>query len=330
MRDHPFYTTFLSAQGRVLYDVFVYPYTTDGRPGFLIDYDTRSSEATPLLSMLKRHVLRSKVRLRDVSEEWKVWVVWGGASSYGGVPHREWRWGRSGAAEPIYTEGEHLLGTEYPEGTIGTRDLRAPNMGERLLVRLGDKPEMSASCDLVQDKSHYVLHRISNAVPEGQEDIVPQHAFPMDSDMDLMGGLDFRKGCYVGQELTVRTYHTGVIRKRIMPVSLTREGSNTAPEPGIHTPPLPLHTPIQAERLAGSSPGTADRPTRPRGTGTLLSNFNGFGLALLRLEHAEGVERGELAMSLVLPDDQQGGKWVVRPQRPKWWPVAPENSESVQ
>ncbi|KAG8734611.1 ccr4 associated factor, partial [Ceratobasidium sp. 428] len=138
IRDHPFYTAFLSAQGRVLYDVFIYPHSTDGRPGFLIDYDSRSSEATPLLSMLKRHVLRSKVRLRDVSEEWKVWAVWGGESD-SSVPHREWRWGRSGAVEPIYAEGEHLLGAEYPKGTLGTRDLRAPHMGDRLLVRSGDK-----------------------------------------------------------------------------------------------------------------------------------------------------------------------------------------------
>lgn len=87
--------------------------------------------------MLKRHVLRSKVRLRDVSEEWKVWTVWGGSPG-NSASRREWRWGRSGAAEPIYAEGEHLLGTEYPEGTIGTNDLRAPNMGERLLVRTGD------------------------------------------------------------------------------------------------------------------------------------------------------------------------------------------------
>ncbi|KAG8694695.1 ccr4 associated factor [Ceratobasidium sp. 395] len=276
--------------------------------------------------MLKRHVLRSKVRLRDVSEEWKIWAVWGGESD-GTVPHREWRWGRSGAVEPIYAEGEHLLGAEYPKDTLGTRDLRAPHMGDRLLVRSGDKPEISASCDLVQDDSHYVLHRITKAVPEGQEDIVPQHAFPMDSNMDLMGGLDFRKGCYVGQELTVRTYHIGVIRKRIMPVSLAREGNQITFEPDPHTPMLPLHTSIQAERLASPSTDTVNRPTRPRGTGTLLSNVNGLGLALLRLEHAEGVERGELAMSLVLPNDQQSSRWVVQPRRPAWWPVAPENNE---
>jgi folate-binding protein YgfZ len=165
--------------------------------------------------------------------------------------------------------------------------------------------------------------------------------------MDLMGGrkykpatklmnvltpirtVDFRKGCYVGQELTVRTYHTGVIRKRVMPVSLTQENPDGTRRSDFEASTLPLHTSIQAERLANSSPDTTGRPTRPRGTGTLLSNFNGLGLALLRLEHAEGVERGELSMTCVLPSDQQGSKWVVRPRRPAWWPTTPEHGESV-
>ena len=44
-----------------------------------------------------------------------------------------------------------------------------------------------------------------------------------------MGGIDFRKGCYVGQELTIRTHHTGVVRKRILPVVVYRHGE-TIPE----------------------------------------------------------------------------------------------------
>ncbi|KAF8609332.1 Aminomethyltransferase folate-binding domain-containing protein [Ceratobasidium sp. AG-I] len=329
IRDYPFYTAFLSAQGRVLYDVFIYPYTTDGRPGFLIDFDSRASEATPLLSSLKRHVLRSKVRIRDVSEEWKVWSIWGDSAQDIGTSSREWRWGRSGAAEPLYLEGEHRLGSEYAQDVIGTKDLRAPGMGDRLLIRTGDKPETSATWDLARDESQYLLHRIASGVPEGQEDIVPQHAFPMDSNMDLMGGIDFRKGCYVGQELTVRTYHTGVIRKRIMPVSITPAPSQKSGDASVPDVSLPLHAAIQAERLANSTSDAAARPTRPRGTGTLLSNVNGLGLALLRSEHVEGVERGDLAMSLSLEGDGGSSKLSIQPRRPSWWPSPPDNSETT-
>ncbi|CAE6457445.1 unnamed protein product [Rhizoctonia solani] len=325
VKDHPFYTTFLSAQGRVLYDVFIYPHTVDGRPGYLIDYDNRSSDATPLLALLKRHVLRSKVRISDASDEWKVWSVWDPTSQERSFPTMKgWRAGRSGAVEPLYAENDHRLGHEYDQDTIGSRDLRAPGMGDRLLVRAGDKP--GVSCDPVQDETRFTLHRILHGVPEGRDDIAPLQAFPMDSNMDLMGGLDFRKGCYVGQELTVRTYHTGVIRKRIMPVSLTLAPSQPTIqnllEPNPSIPRLPVQTSIQAERLVGSSPIDSNRPTRPRGTGTLLSNVHGVGLALLRLEHVEGVERGELVMSFTQMGSTGPKNWIVQPRRPAWWPAA--------
>ncbi|CEL57785.1 hypothetical protein RSOLAG1IB_02529 [Rhizoctonia solani AG-1 IB] len=324
IKDHPFYTVFLSAQGRVLYDVFIYPHSSDGRPGYLVDYDSRSSEATPILSLLKRHVLRSKVRVRDVSDEWKVWGIWDSAPQGNSFPIvREWRAGRSGAMEPLYAENEHRLGAEYSQDTIGARDLRAPDMGDRLLVRAGDKPNVS--CNIMQDETHFTLHRILQAVPEGIDDIVPQQAFPMDSNMDLMGGLDFRKGCYVGQELTVRTYHTGVVRKRIIPVLLTLAPSSKTTEsplePDPSVPTLPVHTSIQAERLASSLQTNSMRSTRPRGTGSLLSNVQGVGLALLRLEHVEGVERGELVMSFTQMGEKGSESWIVEPRYPVWWPV---------
>ncbi|KAG8716102.1 ccr4 associated factor [Ceratobasidium sp. 423] len=327
IKDHPFYTTFLSAQGRVLYDVFIYPHNSDGRPGYLIDYDSRPSEATPILSLLKRHVLRSKVRIRDASDEWKVWSIWDSTPQDSFSHTREWRAGRSGAMEPLYAEDEHRLDVEYPQDTIGTRDLRAPGMGDRLLVRTGDKP--GVTCDVASDETQYTLHRILHGVPEGRDDIVPQQAFPMDSNIDLMGGLDFRKGCYVGQELTVRTYHTGVIRKRIMPVSLTLAPSpktiQSPLEPNPSIPTLPSQTSIQAERLASSSLANSNQPTRPRGTGTLLSNVYGVGLALLRLEHVEGVERGELVMSFTQMGDKGTESWIVQPKRPAWWPVVDDS-----
>ena len=149
----PMFSTFLHAQvsfhdyicrerfivsnglkGRVIYDVFIYTFTSsDSKPSYLIDYESRESAAPPLLSMLKRYVLRSKVKLRDVSEEYDVWAVWGSDSA---VEGRNWNWARSGAVEPDWT-GE----TEWPWGKDDKRirDRRGVGMGERLLVRKGDR-----------------------------------------------------------------------------------------------------------------------------------------------------------------------------------------------
>ena len=83
--------------------------------------------------MLKRYVLRSKVKLRDVSEEYDVWATWGSDSP---VEDRKWNWARSGAVEPDWTSE-----TEWPWGKEDKkiRDRRAVGMGERLLVRKGDR-----------------------------------------------------------------------------------------------------------------------------------------------------------------------------------------------
>lgn len=72
--------------------------------------------------------------------------------------------------------------------------------------------------------AHFQLHRLTHAVPEGPADFP---ALPLEANIDLMNGVDYRKGCYVGQELTARTHHKGVVRKRGMVFRLFREGEES-------------------------------------------------------------------------------------------------------
>lgn len=294
----PFYSVILNAQGRILHDLFAYTTTErNGRRGFLIEFDNRQDEGTPLLALLKRYVLRSKVKVIDATEEYDVWTAWGDASqSTSGAPV-DWRWAKSGAVEPVWSN------VEWPWGNKDhvIRDQRGTGMGQRLLVRKGDLPQEKSSHELVE-ADEYLLHRILNGIPEGSKDISPEHLFPMDANMDVMGALDFRKGCYVGQELTVRTYHNGIVRKRILPVEI------------VPSPPTLLF-----------SAGTDIRPrltqegsrTRPRGTSKLLSSIQGVGLAHLRLEHVESALAGDLVLEM---QDQSGQMNTVKPWWPSWWP----------
>jgi len=149
----------------------------------------------------------------------------------------------------------------------------------------------------------------------------------MDSNLDVMGGLDFRKGCYVGQELTVRTYHTGVVRKRILPVLI--HPPDEIPVEISPSPIKPSFPPSIDIRASMTRSSIDDRPTpRPRGTSKLLSSTQGVGLALLRLDHVEGAARGEMALGFEFGEEKMEEKvprkWEVTSWWPDWWPTRPE------
>lgn len=123
-------------------------------------------------------------------------------------------------------------------------------------------------------------HRIALAVPEGGVDFVFGDTFPHDAAMDSLGGVDFEKGCYVGQEVVSRMRHRGTARRRI--VALTSQGP--LPEPG-------------ADILAGAQP-----------VGRLGSSADGSAIGVIRLDRVRAaldagspVCVGEAEVSVSLP-----------------------------
>lgn len=126
-------------QGRVLHDAFVWAHRTpQDRPEYLIEYDARPSDAPPLLPMLQRYVLRSKVRIKDVSKDHDILAAWGFeehreverhwnfAQSQSGVIVPDWDAIKAGPNEDHPWPWGHLPRT--------IRDRRGVGMGERLLV----------------------------------------------------------------------------------------------------------------------------------------------------------------------------------------------------
>lgn len=105
-------------------------------------------------------------------------------------------------------------------------------------------------------------HRISLGVPEGDADLTPDRSFPLEAGFEALDGVDFRKGCYVGQEVTARMHHKAVLRRGLRRLRVP----DPAPAPG---------TPI----LADGKPA-----------GTLLSSARGIALAQLRLDRAAGAK----------------------------------------
>ncbi|MEK8095312.1 folate-binding protein [Methylocystis sp. IM3] len=100
------------------------------------------------------------------------------------------------------------------------RDPRSETLGWRLIAPRGTKAE-----DAHED---YQAARIAAGVPQGGVDFVYGDAFPHEANMDLLAGVDFTKGCYIGQEVVARTKHRNLARKRVTPYHV----DGKAPAPG--------------------------------------------------------------------------------------------------
>lgn len=123
-------------------------------------------------------------------------------------------------------------------------------------------------------------------LPEGVKDLPPGVALPLESNLVYMQGISFSKGCYIGQELTARTHHTGVIRKRLMPVCLSSPVEHLEEGTALLT---------QSGKPAGK---------HRAGTGEL-------GLSLIRMAHAKEV------LTLRSSDDTTV---TLEASVPDWWP----------
>lgn len=245
-----FYSAFLNASGRVLHDVFIYPESRpEGQtdPGFLIEVDAEEVES--LARHLKRYKLRAKVTVKVVDNgETQVWQAWNDSTPANLLP-------RIGYIQTV------------------CQDRRVEGMGTRLITSGGRKLEMDA--DKV-DVGSYKVRRVLMGVAEGQSEILKESALPLECNMDYMNGIDFRKGCYVGQELTIRTRHTGVVRKRILPVQLY--DSETRPETMEYRPDSGLMIPPRDTNIKQAH-------GKGRSTGKWLGGVGNIGLALCRLEN---------------------------------------------
>lgn len=112
----------------------------------------------------------------------------------------------------------------------------------------------------MSDEAAYDAFRLEQGVPDAARDCLPDKTYPIEADFDLLNGIDFKKGCYVGQETTSRMKRRGEVRNRMLPIAF--EG------------PAP---PFGAEVLAGE-----------RRAGEVLSGRDGAAMALLRLDRIAG------------------------------------------
>lgn len=137
----------------------------------------------------------------------------------------------------------------------GLADPRDPALGWRVYT--------DVEAALMQtSQGDYDLHRLQLSIPESETDLIPNDTYILEAGFERMNGVDFKKGCYVGQEIVARMKHKTELRKGYRKVTLSKA---VAPGEAITTPD--------------------GKPA-----GTLYSNRDGIGLALLRLDRANAAD----------------------------------------
>jgi folate-binding protein YgfZ len=241
----------LTPQGKIIADFFVTEAPQAEGGGFFLD-SPRAVTVT-LVEKLNLYRLRAKVLIEDLTEILGVLAVWDDA---GTTKQAATKQGLS-YADPRLAE-------------LGLRVMVPPHRAAAAASELG--------AELVSAED-YEAYRIALAVPRGGLDFAYGDAFPHEADMDQLGGVDFAKGCYVGQEVVSRIEHRGIARTRA--VALRYDGAT--PETG--------------------APITAGE----RQVGTMGSAARGRGIALIRLDRVAEAEPSALAaggipIRLIKPD----------------------------
>ncbi len=246
---HGRFGALLTPQGKITVDFLITEAPAGHGGGFLLDCPRALAQG--LADKLGFYKLRAKVAVENLSDSLGVLAAWDG--------------------EPAIKPD--LAFADPRNATLGWRILAPTELAQKVADLIG--------ADLV-DSSAYDAHRIAAGVPRGGLDFSYGDAFPHETNMDRLHGVDFDKGCYVGQEVVSRMQHRGTARTRTVRIVL----EDFSPEPGTTI-------------LAGD-----------KVVGTLGSTAAPNGLALIRIDRAADalaagipLTSGGLAIRLADPDD---------------------------
>lgn len=232
------YSGFLTAQGRFLHDFFLVEI------GDLFHLDGEAARLDDLRRRLSLYKLRAKVTLAADDSMAVIALLGPGTHAALGLPEDR------GSARPF-------------QGGVVYVDPRLAGLGARAILPK-DRIDALARAGFAQGRfEDYDRLRLSLGVPDGSRDMPVEKALLLESGFDELDGIDWKKGCYIGQELTARMKYRALVKKRLMPVRI----DGPVPPPG---------TPVMLD---------------DQDAGEMRSAADTIGLALLRLDIVEQADK---------------------------------------
>jgi len=252
-----------------------------------LDVDAR------LANLVKKHLSLYKVRRKisiTVSEEETVHAVFRDdihELNHSACTHSTQLTTRSSEIGSTFCDGgETEKFVSLDTSCLTYPDPRLSVLGHRIVLTAEESPlSVLPSSSQICDPRLFTDLRCSLGVAEGAEEIPTGKCFPLEYNLDYLRGVSFHKGCYIGQELTARTHHTGVIRKRILPLRMDQEVSPDSGEDDLSVTNEASRAVGKVKRLQGK-----------------------FGLGLIRLKEAFTAQQLHLDTA------------TVTVYKPQWWP----------
>jgi len=252
------HTAFLTAQGKYLHDFFIAALGES----FLLDCE--AARAEDLKKRLSMYRLRSKVTI-EARPDLGVAVAFGDGAA-----------GKLGLADAAGS-------ARALDDGVAFVDPRLAAAGARAILPSGTAAATLTEAGLTAGSAaDYDRTRLSLGLPDGSRDLVPEKSILLENGFDELNGVDWNKGCFLGQELTARTHYRGLVKKRLMPVEI----DGPLPDPGTLV--------MLGDKEAGE----------------MRSGTDGCGLALLRLEAVEKAAESKDALT--------AGEARLTPKKPHW------------
>lgn len=215
------YGAHLTPQGRMVQPFFVYQY--QGK----IILDCAKDHLMPLAKTLHSYKMRFQIGFEDLTDEWAMFA--------------------------------DLTPTTAPLGTCDTSE-SGMRITDPRLAAMGSRSILPAVTKATLPLEAYHAQRIALCMPESA-DFLPQKTIAGEFCLEYQNGVDYKKGCYIGQEMTARTHFRSPPKKRVVQVHY----KGTAPA-------------IGSEVKAGNLP-----------IGHVFSCAGGVGIAIVRIAKAFGV-----------------------------------------
>jgi folate-binding protein YgfZ len=183
-QNHALWSGLLSPQGKALFDFFIYTFNDKQESVFI---DIYSEKCNDFIHYLQKYILRSDVKIVE-NNNFCMTAIWGNASMVDDMAY-------------IFA------------------DSRAESLGFRHIASLENHQNFIETYkDYLADDDDYKALRISLNIVDPAQDMPYMEYYWAEINAETMNGVDYKKGCYVGQEVTARMKHKTELKRQVIPV----------------------------------------------------------------------------------------------------------------